>query len=820
MGRRIKGVAWGGMVLAGVVVLVLMDVGRQGTKRRERDAFFVDAVSAATRPGTSVVGLIRSDFPRLKEPVASDAELTYPQVENMVRLAVAMSGGLGMVIEPGTDWIVIKPNIVSLKKRGSGVITDWRVVKAVIKMVHEVAPKARVTVAEGSGEWVGPEHKEDVWTPFIRYADGFEVAGYRALLEDPELARVDLDIVDLNFDEAIEVPVPDGGSLWEKYYVPRTILECDVLIDVPVLKVTAGIAMTVAMKNIVGIGPGLIYGWAKMSGYPPGSGNPGLPHGEAVIDEMIVDLCVLADVDFTVVDAIIRMVSTSGMEWYKDFGTPVRMNAVLAGSDIVAVDAACAQLMGMNPDDIEYLTLGAFKGLGQCDLSAIKVNGSTVEEVARKFVKIPGFYGQGNRLWALKGPVELEKELSDVQNQKVIPGEDGWSRPIYFSHDMIDLDRYYEGPERCAVYAYCEFTAPESGTAQLWVGSDEGMTVWIDGEKVYSYTGSRKHRLPNDVVKAALEEGMSRLLVRVEQTWGKFDFSLNICEDEEDHRYDGNRVTGLKFSISEDAEAEMLQADETQTFGSPVIFNSIEDFDPLEAAASAPIAVTVEDLPEFPKGVPNHIAALQTLFRQRGEEVKSSYLMGISGEAFRFYYSKDTLPFVSLNVFSDDLLKIACEAMGYSYAYSYNEDRATAWDRLRGWMSEEYPAMVSHSEGPFETAWYVAAGYEEEEEKLYLHPGAAEGGGRKEVTFFPAQWRGGWIGPVGNVSVPQFVLGGRVRTPDPEQTALASFKRAIRLAEIGEIVVDNIEGGRSDGRSVQSGGFSSYELWLRELDLL
>ena len=128
-------------------------------------------------------------------------------------------------------------------------------------------------------------------------------------------------------------------------------------------------------------------------------------------------------------------------------------------------------------------------------------------------------------------------------------------------------------------------------------------------------------------------------------------------------------------------------------------------------------------------------------------------------------------------------------------------------------MSEGYPGMVPHSEGPLTTAWYVAAGYEDEGEKLYLHPGAAEEGGRKEVTFFPAQWRGGWIGPVGNVSVPQFVLGGRVRTPDPEQTALASFKRAIRLAEIGEIVVDNIAGGRS----VQSGGFSAYELWLQEL---
>ena len=805
MGRR---TVWGGVVLAGIVVLVLMDIGRRETGSREGDGFLVDAVSAATRPGMSVVGLIRSDFPRLKEPIAPDAELTYPQVENMVRLAVAMSGGLGMIIEPGTEWIVIKPNIVALKPNGSGVNTDWRVVKAVIKMVYEVAPEARVTIAEGPAEWADPKHEGEVWTPSIRFADGFAVAGYRALLEDPELAEVDLDIVDLNFDEAIEMMVPDGGTLWEKYHVPRTILECDVLVDVPVLKVTAGVAMTVAMKNLVGIGPGMIYGWAKMQGYPPGSGNPGLPHAAPVIDEMIVDLTALADVDFTVVDAL------TGMEWYKDFGTPVRMNTVLAGPDIVAVDAVCAQVMGMNPDDIEYLTLGAFKGLGQCDLSAIKVNGDKVEEVARKFEKIPGFYGQGNRLWALKGPVDLEKGLPDIWDLKVIPGENGWSRPAYFSHDMIDLDRYYEGPERCAVYAYCEFTVPESGAAQLWAGSDEGMTVWIDGEEVYSYTGSRKHRLPNDVVKVALKEGMSRLLVRVEQTWGKFDFSLNICEDEEDHRYDGNRVAGLKFLISEDAGAEMLKADEDREFGSPVIFSSIEGFDPIEAASSAPAAVTVQGLPLCAENALSHIAALQTLFRQRGEEVDISYLMGISGEAFRLYYSKDTLPIVSLSVFSDDVLKVTCEAMGYSCAYSYSEERAVAWDRLRGWISGGHPAMVPHSERILMESWYVVAGYEEEGEKLYLHSGGAEDGGREEVAFFPQRWQGGWIGPVGGVSVPQFVLGEKIRTPDPVQAALSAFERAIRLAETEEVVVDNLGGGRS----VQSGGFSAYELWLQELE--
>ena len=39
--------------------------------------------------------------------------------------------------------------------------------------------------------------------------------------------------------------------------------------------------------------------------------------------------------------------------------------------------------------------------------------------------------------------------------------------------------------------------------------------------------------------------------MKVYQTFGDFDFSLNICEAEEDPRYEGNRVRGLKFMMME-----------------------------------------------------------------------------------------------------------------------------------------------------------------------------------------------------------------------------------------------------------------------------
>ena len=422
MNKRVRESLFWGLTFVLVGVLVLWDIHRRPLKVEEGKVFTVLNASAATGQGGTVVSIVRSDFPELPEPVDPTSTLTYGQVEEIVRKAVTLGkleGVLHEVEERRSGealWVVIKPNIVELKERGSGVITDWRVVKAIIQVVHEITPEARITIAEG-GAWIPPE-RTDVRKelPWARVGDGFEIAGYRPLLEDEELTGVQLDIVDLNFDEAMETPVPGKGYARETYFVPKTILDCDVLIDVPVLKIIGVVGMTVAMKNFVGIAPGMIYGWSKSMGYPPGSDNPGIPHSNPILDETIVDLTSPSGVDFVVVDVIVAMERAKTDE---DGGRPVRMNTIIAGADIVAADAVCARLMGLNPDDIEYITLAHTKGLGIGRLSDIRIVGQRIEEVTRRFEKYPadwgstgeyGHYGQGNRIWA--------EEADSVEGQR------------------------------------------------------------------------------------------------------------------------------------------------------------------------------------------------------------------------------------------------------------------------------------------------------------------------------------------------------------------------------------------------------------------
>jgi len=704
-----------GLIFAVLGLAIGLDIARTPERKEGSRYTLVDAVSAATKPGTSVVGLIGSDYEMLEKPAARDTELTQAQVENMVRYAVAMAGGLQQRIDPDAEWVVIKPNIVELQERGSGVITDWRVVKALIKMVHEIVPEAKVTIAEGPGEWIPPGSPEV--QAMAEIADGFEIAGYRALLQDGDLAGIDLEIVDLNFDETAEVAVPDGGYARDRWRLPLSILECDFLISVPVLKIHDMIGMTNVMKNFIGIAPGIVYGWSKMMGHPPHSGNPGIPHVPGILDETIVDLVASAEADFAVVDAIMCMERDKTDKF--GAGNPVRMNAILASADIVAADAVSAQLIGLNPFDIEYLTLAAYKGLGQCDPARIRIKGSPIDQLAVRFEKCPadwgrggemGHYGQGCRTWLLKGPFarnQAQGEFIDVGNPGAVPGQSGWSAPVYFHDDRIDLDKYYDDPFDCSVYAYATFAAPQAQDAELWLGSDEGLRVWLNGKRVYDHQGRRRHRLPSDREQIRVREGRNTLLVRADQTRSRFDFSLNICEVEEDPRYDGNRVWGLEFTLPR-SEAPAAQEKRELAFEMP--------------GEEIPEGGKMLEQARFMRHFDLLMGSFEGCIRFLDEDFSPARLMGSTGHAFRICVSDSVGPdgpgMVDLPAMLDLYRNLGYEIRHISATVDAPEFPARqqeAWEAIRESIDRGTPAIAR-----FGAFFWVVKGYHPKREHCYI----------------------------------------------------------------------------------------------------
>jgi uncharacterized protein (DUF362 family) len=97
---------------------------------------------------------------------------------------------------------------------------------------------------------------------------------------------------------------------------------------------------TLAMKNLFGLVPGGVYGWPKNVLHWAG------------IPQSIVDLHSLFPRQFAIVDGIVGMEGNGPIQ-----GAPKSAGVLVAGSDVVAVDATCCRIMGIDPTKIEYLTL-------------------------------------------------------------------------------------------------------------------------------------------------------------------------------------------------------------------------------------------------------------------------------------------------------------------------------------------------------------------------------------------------------------------------------------------------------------------------------
>ncbi|MFO7668605.1 MAG: DUF362 domain-containing protein [Bacteroidales bacterium] len=524
-----------------------------GTFRYESE---FDALSGAT----TLVGIVTSDFEDLTHPIERNLNPSYEQIEEMVGKAIELQGGFDWVIEKG-DVVMIKVNLVGgTSHSGEGENTDVRVVKALIRHIHWFTEgDVEIKIAEGTARTNDdPTDPNSVWGN----------SGYIDLLTDTMMTGINFSLLNLNqsIEDLIEVDLGKEGMSAKQgsvYAVHRAELEADAYMAVPVLKIH-NTGITNALKLQVGTAPGCYYGYNKERN---SSRTFGLYHNvehRVWTTEMIVDLCNIADIDFVVVDAIMCLEVSKNAS----LDHQVRFNTILAGADVVAVDHVSARLMGLNPDDVAHITLAEKAGLGTNDPDHIKVVGVPLSQAMKKVKKSQhpdGKFGQSNRTWILSQPF-LEFDMSkryfmDEANIEPIPGEAGWSQPVYFFDDRIDLYSYYAGQTGMVSYAFTYFNAEKAQEAELWLGNQEGIKVFLNGEQVYSFNlvstygdldrGDRKEMVQ-------ILEGRNTLLVKTANNYGDYSFCLNLCEVESDPNYFGNRVAGLKFYIDDSGTGSVI----------------------------------------------------------------------------------------------------------------------------------------------------------------------------------------------------------------------------------------------------------------------
>lgn len=183
-----------------------------------------------------------------------------------------------------------------------------------------------------------------------------------------QLAReMEIELVNLYDGEFVSVPVAHPQA-WKRWDIPKAIVDAEVVGSLAVMKVSAAALVTLATKNLFGVIPMekkyRLHEW---------------------IHEIIVDLVQAVKPAFGIIDGYY------GWEGGESIlgGNAVQTNLVLAGTDLVALDAVGAAVMGFEPQEIAHLQLAHRLGLGTADLSEIEILGATLAEVRRPFARPP-----------------------------------------------------------------------------------------------------------------------------------------------------------------------------------------------------------------------------------------------------------------------------------------------------------------------------------------------------------------------------------------------------------------------------------------------
>ncbi|MFM2124422.1 MAG: hypothetical protein RL328_873, partial [Acidobacteriota bacterium] len=195
-----------------------------------------------------------------------------------------------------------------------------------------------------------------VWIGDAGSASGFELAaaaGYRERIPNFDDVWVDL--------SADDVTPVEGFLNQSTVYVPETAAKADLVISLGKLRTDGHYELSGAITNLFGLLSSGVYG------HPEGMHS-------LVTATAASELVRVFRRSFAVVDAIVGV----------DGSGDVKQAGVLAlGQDLVAVDATCGRMLGLDPKKIDYLRLSAAHGV--VAQSGIEQTGERIEDVRTKF---------------------------------------------------------------------------------------------------------------------------------------------------------------------------------------------------------------------------------------------------------------------------------------------------------------------------------------------------------------------------------------------------------------------------------------------------
>jgi uncharacterized protein (DUF362 family) len=253
-------------------------------------------------------------------------------ISNIVKEAVDNSG------LRGKHKIFIKPNL-SHPEYLPGVVTSPELISQVVGLLRD--GNNEVIVGESNG------FNYPCWTAFDK--TGVEAA----------VKAAGGSVINLSEDKVVEVKF-QGSTSPKRLFLPKTVLDADAVVDLPLMKTHEFMAYSGAVKNLFGCVP------SNKRIYL----HPYLP-------EVFYHLYILFKPQLTIMDARVGIEGNGPTK-----GKPVKMNLMLSSNDALALDITAAKIMQLNWQETYLGYIAKKTGLKE---EAVAVEGLQVKEVMHRF---------------------------------------------------------------------------------------------------------------------------------------------------------------------------------------------------------------------------------------------------------------------------------------------------------------------------------------------------------------------------------------------------------------------------------------------------
>jgi len=299
----------------------------------------------------------------------------YPQVLAGVRAVLEPLGGMKSFVKRG-DRVLLKPNLLSGKHPDRCVTTHPSIVKAVAQLVQETGGIPAI----GDSPAVGSVRRVAAQAGIAEVADamGCPLVEFKGVAE-------------IRTDEAY---------IFRRFELARTVLEADVVINLPKVKTHSQTLLTLGVKNIFGCIPGMRKAQWHL--------KAGTDH--SYFAGMLAELCQIVKPALSIVDGVIGMEGDGPGN-----GEPRPLGLIVAGENPFALDTTICRIIGVSPDELLTIQAARQRGFEGTDPGQIEVLGHSVEDAAVAPFRLPARF---DVQWNL--PAFLKRPLKDILTPKPI----------------------------------------------------------------------------------------------------------------------------------------------------------------------------------------------------------------------------------------------------------------------------------------------------------------------------------------------------------------------------------------------------------------